>query len=79
MLTKDKTKESSLFIYEGENKTIVLLEKHFRKWDIKYENGVHGVPSYLKSEVEILANNSNDSSNVSQHKYLNVLMWTCMC
>lgn len=78
MLAKDKTKEFSLLIYERENKPIVLLEKHFHKWNIKYENGVYGVVSYLKSEVEDLANNSNDSLNVTLYKYLSVFMWTSM-
>lgn len=61
-----------MLIFEGEKKPIVLLEKQLHK------HGVYGVGSYLKTEVD-LANNNNDSLNVTLYQYLNVFMWTCMC
>lgn len=56
-----------MLIFEGEKKPIVLLEKQLHK------HGVYGVGSYLKTEVD-LANNNNDSLNVTLYKYLNVFM-----
>lgn len=59
-----------MLIFEGEKKPIVLLEKQLHK---------HGVCGVLKTKVEDLANNNNDSLNVSLYKYLNMFMQTCMC
>lgn len=60
-----------MLIFEEENKPIVL-EKQLHKCD------VYDVGSYLKTEVEDLANNNNDSLNVTLYKYLNVFMQTCI-
>lgn len=47
-------KEFYLFIFEGEKKPTILLEKQLQK------HSVYGLRSYLKAEVEDLANNNND-------------------
>lgn len=56
--------------FEGEKKPTALLEKQLHK---------HGVGSYLHTEVENLANNNNDSLNVTVYKYLNLFMGMCIC